>query len=77
MRGETSAAWAICSIVVAVKPEARELLVQITGGLNVPMQYVGRVTGDGKLRLGEIDASVEELREAYEGGLGAALGAVD
>lgn len=61
-------------IVVAVKAESRELLVQITSGLNVPVQYVGRVTAEPRLQLGGIDASVEELRGAYESGLAAALG---
>jgi phosphoribosylformylglycinamidine synthase len=62
-------------IIVSVKPGARDQLLQIASGLNVPVQFVGRVTGEARLRLGGIDASVEELRSAYEGGLAAALGA--
>jgi phosphoribosylformylglycinamidine synthase len=60
-------------IVVAVKPEDRERLAAITNGLNVPVQHVGRVTADPRLRLGPVDVGLDGLREAYESGLPAAL----
>ncbi len=63
-------------IIVTVKPPDRERLAQITGGLNVPVQHIGRVTAEKRLRIGAaVDATLDELRDAYEGGLPRALGA--
>jgi phosphoribosylformylglycinamidine synthase len=61
-------------VIVSVRPESREKLLQITTGMSVPMQHIGRVTAEPRLRLGGIDATLDELREAFEGGLPRALG---
>ena len=61
-------------ILVAISPGKRETLVQIANSMNVPIQFVGRVTTDPRLRLGTLDAPLNALREAYEGGLLKALG---
>jgi phosphoribosylformylglycinamidine synthase len=61
-------------IIVALKPESREAFLAIASSLNVPVQHVGRVTAEHRLRLGPVDAAVQDLRRAYEGGLAAALG---
>ncbi len=62
-------------IIVVVKPEMRETLISIASSLTVPVQHVGRVTAEPRLRLGPMDVALEDLREAYESGLAAALGA--
>src|SRR3989304_4075134 len=56
-----------------VPPARREQLLAIAGGLNVPAAFVGRAGGE-RLRLWSLDLSLAELRDAYEGGLGRALG---
>ena len=53
----------------------RGALEPIAQGLSVPLAYIGRVSGDGRFRLGPIDLSLDELRDAYEGGLERALAA--
>jgi phosphoribosylformylglycinamidine synthase II len=56
-------------IIVAVPADKREALTGIAQGMGVPFAYVGRVTDDGRLRLGTIDVSLEQMRDAYEGAL--------
>jgi len=60
-------------IIVAVPPSRRGALERIAEEVRVSLAYVGRVSGDGRLRLGPIDVSLAELRDAYEGGLERAL----
>ncbi|MBI2912729.1 MAG: phosphoribosylformylglycinamidine synthase II, partial [Chloroflexi bacterium] len=61
-------------IVVAVSPSRRGDLERVTEGMGVPLAYVGRVSPpEAGFRLGPIDISLAELRDAYEGGLERAL----
>ncbi len=60
------------SRVVVATRDAGALLA-IARGLDVPFARVGRVSADGRFRLGPLDMAVAELREAYEGGLERAL----
>ena len=62
-------------IVVAVAPDRREALIVIARGLDVPFAHIGRVSAGGRMRLGPIDVSLEEMGDAYEGGLERALAA--
>jgi hypothetical protein len=41
--------------------------------LAVPLAFIGRVSADGRFRLGPIDLPLSEMRDAYEGGLERAL----
>jgi phosphoribosylformylglycinamidine synthase len=59
--------------VLALRPGRREDLLSITQGLGLRFEYVGRVTDDGRFRLGPIDLPLEELRRAYERALERAL----
>jgi phosphoribosylformylglycinamidine synthase len=61
-------------IIVSIPPDKRELLLDIARRGDVPIEFVGRVTSEPRFRLGPIDASLDELRDAYEGGLARALG---
>ena len=54
-------------------PAQRGVLEAIAGGLAAPLAYIGRVSGDGRFRLGPLDLPLEALRAAYEGGLEGAL----
>ncbi len=60
-------------IIVALRPEKREALQAIAQGMGIPFGFIGRVTGDGRMRLGPIDVPLDEMRDAYEGGLERAL----
>jgi phosphoribosylformylglycinamidine synthase len=58
-------------ILLAVRPGAGERLAEIAAARDVPLTRLGAVGSGGgdRLRLGPIDLSVEELRDAYEGEL--------
>jgi phosphoribosylformylglycinamidine synthase len=60
-------------IIVAVRPDDRAALLSICMGLGVPWEIVGRVTAEPRFQLGPVDLALPDLREAYEGGLAAAL----
>jgi len=60
-------------IIVAVRSSQRGALEEIARGLAVPLARIGRVSGDGRFRLGPIDLPLAGLRAAYEGGLERAL----
>jgi phosphoribosylformylglycinamidine synthase len=60
-------------IVLAVKPEKRDDLVGIATSMNVPLEYIGTVATDDRFRLGPLDLTLAELRDAYENGLERAL----
>ena len=60
-------------IVLAVKPEKRDDLVAIASSMNVPLEYIGATTTDGRFRLGPLDVPLADLRDAYENGLERAL----
>jgi phosphoribosylformylglycinamidine synthase subunit PurL len=62
-------------IIVTIRPERRGMLDQIARAGDVPFARIGRVVGDPRFRLGPIDLSLDEIREAYEGGLERALSA--
>jgi phosphoribosylformylglycinamidine synthase len=59
-------------IIVTIPPDKRSVLANMAAGL--PLEYVGRVTAEPRLRLGPLDATLDDLRDAYEGGLPRALG---
>ncbi|HEY8767684.1 MAG TPA: phosphoribosylformylglycinamidine synthase subunit PurL [Dehalococcoidia bacterium] len=59
-------------IIVTIPPDKRSVLAAMAAGL--PLEYIGRVTAEPRLRLGPLDATLDELRDAYEGGLPRALG---
>ena len=61
-------------IVLALEPGSREALAVIANGLDVPFEYIGTATSDGRLRLGPIDVSLDEMSEAFGGSLERALG---
>jgi phosphoribosylformylglycinamidine synthase subunit PurL len=61
-------------IIVTIPPDKRSALATIAQGANLPLEYIGRVTADPRLRLGPLDATLDELRDAYEGGLPRTLG---
>ncbi|MDO8614267.1 MAG: phosphoribosylformylglycinamidine synthase subunit PurL [Dehalococcoidia bacterium] len=60
-------------IIVAVPPDRRQALAGIAQGMDLPFAYAGRVTPEPRLRLGPIDVSLDDMRDAYEGGLERAL----
>jgi len=61
-------------IIITMKAESRPALQTIVGALSVPIELIGRVgPAEAGFRLGPVEASLAELREAYEGGLPAAL----
>ena len=61
-------------IILAIRPERRGALEQIARAGDVPFARIGRVAAeDPRLRLGPIDLSLDEMREAYAGGLERAL----
>jgi phosphoribosylformylglycinamidine synthase len=62
-------------IVVAIRPERRGMLEQIARAGGVPFARIGRVTAEPHFRFGPLDLSLDELRDAYEGGLERALAA--
>jgi phosphoribosylformylglycinamidine synthase len=63
-------------IIVAVNAGDRQRLVALANGLSLPMYLLGRVTNDGRFRLGRIDVALGDVRGAFEGGLEKALTAV-
>jgi len=62
-------------IVVAIRPDGRGALEQIARAGDVPFARIGRVVADPRFCFGPIDLPLEELRDAYEGGLERALNA--
>ncbi len=60
-------------IVVAVPPDKSNELAAMALNANLPLERIGTVTADPHLRLGPIDATLDDLRAAYEGGLARAL----
>jgi phosphoribosylformylglycinamidine synthase len=61
-------------IIVTIPPDKRPTLATIAQGAGLPLEYIGRVTPEPRLRLGPLDATLDELRDAFEGGLPRALG---
>jgi phosphoribosylformylglycinamidine synthase len=61
-------------IIVTISPDKRGVLATIAQGGGLPLEYIGRVTAEPRLRVGPLDATLDELRGAYEGGLPRALG---
>lgn len=61
-------------IVVTVPEDKREALVSLVQANGVPLEYIGRVTTEPALRLGQVQVSVAEMRDAWENGLARALG---
>ena len=57
-------------IVVSARPQAGARLNELAGELGTPIARLGVTTGEGALRYGPIEADLEELREAWESGLG-------
>jgi len=62
-------------VIIAMRPGERGVLDQIARAGDIPYGRIGRVTAEPRFRLGLIDVSLDELRDAYEGGLEQALGA--
>jgi len=62
-------------IVVAIRPGEGGALAQIARAGDVPFARIGRVIAEPRLRLGPLDLSLSEMREAHEGGLERALSA--
>lgn len=61
-------------IIITMKAESRPALQTIVGALSVPIELIGRVgPAEAGFRLGPVEASLAELRDAYEGGLTVAL----
>jgi len=63
-------------IVVTVPADKREALSAILTGNGVPFEFIGRVSADKTLRFGPIEATDEEIRDAWENGLSRSLGTV-
>jgi phosphoribosylformylglycinamidine synthase len=63
-------------ILVTIRPDRRGALEQIARAGDVPFAHIGRVVADPHLRLGLIDLPLEQLRDAFEGGLERALSAM-
>ncbi len=59
--------------VVAVRPDQRGALDLVARAGDVPFAYLGRVVAEPILRLGQLEASLDSMRAAYEGGLAHAL----
>ena len=62
-------------IVVAIRPDQGGALAQIALAGDVPFVRIGRVVAAPRLRLGPLDVSLDEMRDAYESGLERALAA--
>jgi len=60
-------------VVIATRPGERGAIDQIARAGDIPFARIGRVTAERRLRLGPIDLSLDEIRDAYEGGLERAL----
>jgi phosphoribosylformylglycinamidine synthase len=63
-------------IVVAIRPDRRGTLEQIARSGDVPFARIGRIAAEPRFRLGPVDLSLDEMRDAYEGGLERALSAI-
>ncbi len=61
-------------IIVSIRPDNRPAIATIAQSAGLPLEYIGRVTTDPRFRLGALDATLDELRDAFEGGLPRALG---
>jgi phosphoribosylformylglycinamidine synthase len=61
-------------IIVAIGSGKRAALATVAQSAGLPLEYIGRVTSDPRLRLGALNATLAELRDAFEGGLPRALG---
>jgi phosphoribosylformylglycinamidine synthase len=60
-------------IVVCVPPDKTDELAAMAVNANLPLERIGTVTAEPRLRLGPLDASLTDLRDAYENGLPRAL----
>lgn len=60
-------------IVLALRPGSRERLGEIANGLDVPIQYIGTVIEEPRLRFGPIDLALDEMRDVYDNALPNAL----
>ena len=60
-------------IIIAAKPADRGALETLVRGLSVPIEIIGRVSAGPRFLLGPIDLPLTEIRDAFEGGLPAAL----
>jgi phosphoribosylformylglycinamidine synthase len=61
-------------IVVTVPEDKRETLIKLVQANGVPLEYVGRVTDEPTLRLGDTSVPVAEMRDAWSNGLSRAMG---
>ena len=57
-------------IIVSARPEAAEQLVALAEEAGVAATRLGVTTEEGVLRYGPVEANLDELREAWESGLG-------
>lgn len=53
-------------IVVSVPPGAAARLVALGADLSIPVTRLGTTADEGRMRLGPIDVSLDDLRAAYE-----------
>jgi phosphoribosylformylglycinamidine synthase subunit PurL len=60
-------------IVVAVAPKNVDELRAMAQSANLPLERIGSVTAEPRLRFGPLDLGLDELRDAFEGGLPRAL----
>ena len=60
-------------VILTTRPGERGALDQIARAGDIPYARIGRVTAEARFRLGSIDLSLDEMRDAYEGGLERAL----
>ena len=60
-------------VIVTTRPGERGAIDQIARAGDIPFARIGRVTAESHYRLGPTDLSLNELRDAYEGGLERAL----
>ena len=57
-------------VVVSARPEAAARLVALAEEVGIPLTRLGATTDEGVLRYGPVEADLDELREAWESGLG-------
>ena len=60
-------------VIIATRPGERGAIDQVARAGDIPFARIGRVTAERRLRLGPIDLSLDEIRDAYEGALERAL----
>ena len=60
-------------VVIATRPGERGALDQVARAGDIPFARIGRVTREPRFRFGPVDLSLDEVRDAYEGGLERAL----